>query len=76
MKMHEQIEALVEEMLNGKILLDEAKDEFEKIFITKALDKNSQHISKTANVLGIHRNTLSKRIASYRKTKRATGRSA
>ena len=65
MKMHEQMEALVEEMLDGKILLDEAKDEFEKVFIEKALGRNSSHISKTANILGIHRNTLSKRIAAY-----------
>jgi len=79
MKMHEQMEALVEEMLDGQILLDEAKDEFEKVFIKKALSRNSRHISKTANVLGIHRNTLSKRIAAYdenRDKKRSKGRAA
>ena len=69
MKMHEQMEALVEEMLDGQILLDEAKDEFEKVFIKKALSRNSRHISKTAHILGIHRNTLSKRIAAYDKNR-------
>ncbi len=63
--MRKQMEALIEDMLDGQILLDEAKTEFEKVFIEKCLERNRQHISKTANVLGIHRNTLSKRIASY-----------
>ncbi|NNE98949.1 MAG: hypothetical protein HKN25_08000 [Pyrinomonadaceae bacterium] len=65
MNMHKQMEALVEAMLDGQILLDEAKEEFEKVFIRKALNRNSRHISKTAGVLGIHRNTLSKKMASY-----------
>lgn len=64
-KMKSQIEALVEEMLDGSILLNEATDELEKIFITKALARNSRNISKTANQIGIHRNTLSKRLTDY-----------
>ncbi len=52
-------------MLDGRILLDEAVAEFEKIYIQKALARNRDHLSKTANALGIHRNTLSKRVASY-----------
>ncbi len=60
-----QIENLVEEMLDGSILLTEATEEFEKIFITKALERNGKRISKTASQIGIHRNTLSKRLADY-----------
>lgn len=67
MKMRKQLEALIEEMLDGRILLDEARAEFEKVYIEKCLERNKKHISKTAEVLGIHRNTLSKRIASYNK---------
>jgi DNA-binding NtrC family response regulator len=52
-------------MLDGRILLDEAVSEFEKIYIQKALARNSGHLSKTATALGIHRNTLSKRVAGY-----------
>ena len=54
-------------MLEGHILLDEALSEFEKLYIKKALVRNKQHLSKTAVVLGIHRNTLAKRVASYKK---------
>lgn len=63
--MRKRMESLIGEMLDGRILLDEAISEFEKIYIQKALERNSKHLSKTATALGIHRNTLSKRVASY-----------
>ena len=53
-------------MLEGHILLEEALSEFEKLYITKALARHKQHLSKTAVVLGIHRNTLAKRVATYK----------
>ena len=59
------MEALIEEMLDGKILLGEAVGEFEKIYIEKALGRNRGHLMKTAKTLGIHRNTLSSRLAGY-----------
>jgi DNA-binding NtrC family response regulator len=67
--MRKRLEVLVEEMLDGQILLDEALAEFEKLYIEKAMARHDEHISRTANVLGIHRNTLSKRIADYRAEK-------
>ena len=63
---HNRLESLVDEMLEGHILLDEAMSEFEKLYIKKALARHKQHLSKTAVVLGIHRNTLAKRVASYK----------
>ena len=68
---HNRLEHLVEEMLDGQILLDEAMSEFEKLYIKKALAKHKQHLTKTAAVLGIHRNTLSKRVATYEKQERS-----
>jgi DNA-binding NtrC family response regulator len=65
MQIKEQMEALIAEMLNGQILLCEAITEFEKLYIQKALELNNEHLSNTANALGIHRNTLSKRVAGY-----------
>jgi DNA-binding NtrC family response regulator len=67
---HNRLENLVDEMLEGHILLDEALSEFEKLYIKKALAKHKQHLSKTAIILGIHRNTLAKRVASYEKQDR------
>lgn len=63
--MRKRMESLIGEMLDGRILLDEAITEFEKIYIQKSLERNSDHFCKTAIALGIHRNTLSKRVASY-----------
>ena len=60
-----RLETLIDEMLEGHILLDEALCEFEKLYIKKAMARHKQHISTTAAVLGIHRNTLAKRVATY-----------
>jgi len=71
-----RLETLIDEMLDGQILLDEAISEFEKLYIQKALAKHKQHLSKTAAILGIHRNTLSKRVATYEKQQKLLARAA
>jgi transcriptional regulator with PAS, ATPase and Fis domain len=67
MQMRARLESLIDEMLDGQIMLDEALAEFEKLYIQKALSRHKEHLSRTANILGIHRNTLSKRVSTYRK---------
>jgi DNA-binding NtrC family response regulator len=74
--MRARLEALIDEMLDGNILLAEAVSEFEKLYIKKALSRNKLHLSKTAQALGIHRNTISKRLAQYQKVNRPLARSA
>lgn len=74
MKLRSQMEKLIDEMLNGRILLNEAISEFEKLYIQKALARNDNHLSNTADILGIHRNTLSKRVATYETTHRTPKR--
>jgi transcriptional regulator with PAS, ATPase and Fis domain len=66
MQMRTRLEALIDEMLDGQIMLDEAVAEFEKLYIQKALARHKEHLSRTAATLGIHRNTLSKRVANSR----------
>ena len=63
--MRQRMEELISEMLDGQILLGEALGEFEKIYIQQALERNGEHLSKTASALGIHRNTLTKRVTGY-----------
>jgi DNA-binding NtrC family response regulator len=75
MQLRTRLEALIEEMLDGQIMLDEARDEFEKLYIQKALARHKNHLSRTATILGIHRNTLSKRVAAYDAQERAASRS-
>jgi hypothetical protein len=52
-------------MITHGILFDEAVKEFEKNFILKVLDRHNNNLSRAAEALGIHRNTLSKRILEY-----------
>ena len=66
MQIRPRLEALIEDMLDGHIMLDEALEEFEKVYIQKAFTRNKKRISHTAEALGIHRNTISKRVNSYR----------
>ena len=74
MQMRARLEALIDDMLDGQIMLDEAVAEFEKLYLQKALARHKEHLSRTATILGIHRNTLSKRVANYRTQEQATSR--
>lgn len=76
MNMRVRLEALIEEMLDGHILLEEALREFEKLYIKKALTRNHEHLSNTATALGVHRNTVSKRVAAYQKERVPLARTA
>ena len=71
---HNRLETLIDEMLEGQILLDEAMAEFEKLYIKKALARHKQHLTKTASAIGIHRNTLSKRVVTYATQQRAAAK--
>lgn len=74
MQLRDLMESLIDEMLDGQILLGEAISEFEKLYIQKALSRYNEHFSQTANALGIHRNTLSKRVAAYQEPVKAPKR--
>ena len=66
MPMREQLERLVDEMVTKGIRFDDAHREFEKRFITHVLAKAEGNLCKAADLLGMHRNTLSRKIAEYR----------
>jgi DNA-binding protein Fis len=53
-------------MVERGILFDEAVEEFEKRFIKRVLDRSNGNQSRAAEVLGIHRNTLSRKIDEYK----------
>jgi DNA-binding protein Fis len=61
----EQLEALVGMMVDRGILLEEALTEFEKKFIKRVLEHAKGNQCRAAKVLGIHRNTLSRKISQY-----------
>jgi DNA-binding protein Fis len=61
----EQLESLIGLMVERGILLEEAVGEFEKKFIKRVLERAEGNQCRAAKVLGIHRNTLSRKIAEY-----------
>jgi DNA-binding NtrC family response regulator len=62
----EQLEALIASMVERGIFLDEARTEFEKRFIACALECTNGNQGKAARKLGIHRNTLSRKVSEYK----------
>jgi Fis family transcriptional regulator len=66
MALHEELERLVDNMVTRGIRYDDAQREFEKRFIARALAGSSGNLGKAAGLLGMHRNTLSRKMAEYR----------
>ena len=64
--MRDQLEKLVQEMLDKGILYDDARREFEKVFIARALQRSKGSVGDAAELLGIHRNTVARKMAEYR----------
>ena len=64
--MRDQMERLVSEMLDKGVLYDDARREFEKMFIARALQRTRHNLGEAAEKLGLHRNTVARKIAEYR----------
>jgi DNA-binding NtrC family response regulator len=62
----DQLEKLVEELLDKGVLYDDARREFEKMFITRALQRSKGNLGEAGGLLGLHRNTIARKIAEYR----------
>jgi DNA-binding NtrC family response regulator len=71
--MKNRLEALVTEMVDRGILYQDAVDEFEKHFILTVLERTNGNLSKAAEMLRLHRNTLSKRVEKYYQNGNMTG---
>ena len=66
MPLKEQLEGLIDEMVAKGVRYTDAQREFEKKFIAHVLSRSDGNLGKAAEVLGMHRNTLSRKIAAYR----------
>ncbi|MDH7513331.1 MAG: helix-turn-helix domain-containing protein [Clostridiales bacterium] len=58
---HQKLELIIKEMVDREVQFKEAVKEFEKIFIETASRKYKGNKTKTAEAMGIHRNTLQSR---------------
>ena len=66
----EKIERLVEEMVDRDVQFEDAVREFEKRFISRVLGRWDGSLTKAADALGIHRNTLTRKMGEYKIKKR------
>jgi len=64
--MNERLERLIEEMVEKRIRFVDASREFERRFISRVLVDSDGNLSKAAETLGIHRNTLSRKMVEHR----------
>ena len=67
----ERLERLIEDMVEKGVRFEDAVSEFEKRFIARVLGRCDGRLTKAADALGIHRNTLSRKIAEHRITRKA-----
>ena len=66
MPLKDQLDRFVGELVMKGIRYEDAQREFEKRFIAEVLANVDGNLGRAADVLGMHRNTLSRKIAAYR----------
>lgn len=57
-----QLSRIVAELVSRGVTLEQAKREFEKMFIVASLKSNDGNLGRSAKSLGVHRNTLRNKV--------------
>jgi DNA-binding protein Fis len=63
LRLKDRLQAICVDMIDHGILFHEAAGQFEMTFLTEVVRRNDGNLLRAAEVLGIHRNTLAKKIA-------------
>jgi len=71
MTIADKLEKLIEEMVDKGVQFEDAVQEVEKRFISKVFECCDGSLTKAADNLGIHRNTLSRKIGEYKIRRKA-----
>jgi DNA-binding protein Fis len=69
-RLKDRLEAICIEMLDRGIRYGEAVEQFEKTLITEIVKRHDGNVLRASAVLGMHRNTLSKRLIRYKSKRR------
>jgi Fis family transcriptional regulator len=59
---HKLLEQLVSQMVEKGIHYEDALREFDRRFIAEVVEKHDGNLCKAADTLGVHRNTLARKI--------------
>jgi DNA-binding NtrC family response regulator len=68
----DRLERLVEEMVDKGVQFEDAVHEFEKRFICRVLGQCDGSLTKSADILGMHRNTLTRKMGEYKIKRRSS----
>ena len=60
--MHRLLDELVTKMVEKGIHYEDAVREFDRRFIVEVVEKSNGNLCKAADTLGVHRNTLARKI--------------
>lgn len=71
--MHKLLDQLVNEMVARGVHYEDARREFEKRFLSSVIDKSDGNLCKAADTLGVHRNTLARKIKELKIKARPSG---
>jgi DNA-binding NtrC family response regulator len=63
--MKDRFDGVVDQLLTAGIFLEQAVEVLEKTMIQGALDRNKHNQSAAARTLGIHRNTLQRKMVEF-----------
>jgi DNA-binding NtrC family response regulator len=63
--MKEKFDDLVDHLVGGGFFLEEAVELLERKLITRALERTAGNRCAASKLLGIHRNTLQRKLAEY-----------
>ena len=61
----ELLELVIQEVVGKGLFWPEVSGEFEKLFIIQALRMSGGNVSQASELMGVHRNTLSKKIREH-----------
>ena len=64
--MKDLMEKLIAQMVDSGLFFQDAVSEFEKRYIRKVLEDSQGNQSRAAKALGIHRNTLGRKVEEYK----------
>jgi DNA-binding NtrC family response regulator len=67
----DKLQRLVEEMVDRGVRFEDAVHELEKRFIACTLGQCEGSLTRTADALGLHRNTLTRKMREYKIKKQA-----
>ena len=62
----EQLDRLIDDMVNRGVRYEDAHREFEHRFIARVVAQANGNLGRAAAALGIHRNTLSRKMMEHR----------